>query len=155
MKRVGLADLRSLNCSIVYIRRTKQGARRRTTTDDYGRKLIARACLILRFSHGKLNFKVEVYYPPPLTPPHTLVNTSKSLHLNFDQNLTTLFCTMILETVTTEYVWFEHPHCWSLLLAILNNKMLKIHMTHYILYFMKTHVKVSAVKMTSISLHYW
>lgn len=49
------------------------------------------------------------------THTHTLVNTSKPLHLTFDQNITTLLCSMILELLTSEYVWFEHPHCWSLL----------------------------------------
>lgn len=53
--------------------------------------------------------------PSKHTHTHINVNKSKSLQLTFDQNITTLLCTVFLETVTTEYVWIEPPHWCSLL----------------------------------------
>lgn len=52
-------------------------------------------------------------------------------------------------------VWASSLLVSTAFLAILNNKMLEIHMTlTTFLHFMETHVKVSAIKVACISLHY-
>lgn len=91
------------------------------------------------------------------THPPILVNISKPLHLTFDQNITTLLCYGFRDIdLRIGLVWASSLLVSTAILAILNNKMLEIHMTlTTFLHFMETHVKVSAVKVACISLHYW